>query len=117
MLHFNIDTKRSPLPTAFLWHECRVRGFHPTCGDREVTIHAGGNIFGVGTRHGGVLGTGNERGSILDIHVSGESSSSKSGTGVGDDELEQVTTNASGEDPDDMISFTPVPLVGENLVS
>jgi hypothetical protein len=91
LLHFNIDTKRCPLPTAFLWHECRVRGFHPTCGDREVTIHTGGNIFGV-TGHNGVLGTGNERSSILNIH-------------------------ASGEDPDDVISFTPVPLVGDNLVS
>jgi len=115
LLHFNIDTKRCPLPTAFLWHESRVREFHPTCGDREVTIHTSGNILGVGTRHDGVLGTGNERGSILDIHASGELSGNSSGAGPGADE--QLTTSSSGEDPDDLISFTPMPLVGDNLVS
>ena len=106
-LHFNIDTERCPFPSAFLWHECRVRGFYPTCGDREVTIQLGS----------GVLGTGNDRGSVLDIHTNGELSSSNSGTGASASADNGVTTSSSGHDSDDMISFTPAPLVGDNLVS
>jgi len=69
----------------------------------------GKNLFGIGD---GVLETNNDRGSILDIHTSGEPSSSNS---AGADE--QVATSASGHDSDAMISFTPVPLVGDDLVS
>lgn len=79
------------------------------CGDREVTIHTGKNFFGVGDD---ILGTNNDRGSILDIHTSGEPSTSTSPGADG-----QVTTRASGHDSDGMISFTPVLLVGDNLVS
>ncbi|KAF9527592.1 hypothetical protein CPB83DRAFT_856056 [Crepidotus variabilis] len=31
-------TSRSPYPTALLWHESRVRGFNPTCGDHFVSL-------------------------------------------------------------------------------
>jgi len=55
----------------------------------------------------------------VDIHTNGEPGSidSNSGAGAGDDELQQVTPSSNEEDPDDVISFTPVPLVGDNLVS
>lgn len=77
------------------------------CGDRDVTIHTDGNIFGVGRYDSiGVLGIKNARGNILDTNQ--ESSNS----GVG----EEVETNESGQD-DGMISFTLVPLVGDSIVS
>jgi len=114
LLHFETDTKRCPFPTAFLWHEYRVRGFYPTCGDCEVTTHKGGDIFGFAPQRGGELRTGNDRGSVLDIHTSGELSS---GTGANAGAHNRFTTNSSGHDSDDVISFTPVPLVGDDLVS
>jgi hypothetical protein len=46
LLHFNTNTKRCPFPTAFRWHEYRVRGFHPTRGDRSVTIRRGDGLQG-----------------------------------------------------------------------
>ncbi|KAF9475022.1 hypothetical protein BDN70DRAFT_996718 [Pholiota conissans] len=34
-------TKDCPFPTAFLWHECRVRACNPTCGDQPVNLLRG----------------------------------------------------------------------------
>ena len=38
VLHFDTNAKCCPFQTAFLWHECRVRGYHPTHCDRPVTV-------------------------------------------------------------------------------
>jgi len=38
VLHFSTETKRCPFPTAFLWHEYRVRCHNPTHDDRLVKI-------------------------------------------------------------------------------
>ena len=37
-IHLDTNAKCCPFPTAFLWHECRVRGYHPIHGDRPVAI-------------------------------------------------------------------------------
>jgi len=77
----------------------------------------GRDIFGFGTRHGGVLRTGNVRGSVLDIPTGGELGSSNSGTGANAGADNRVTMSSSGHDSDGVISFMPMPLVGDNLVS
>ena len=52
-----ISTKRCPLPTvAFLWHEYRVRGFHPTIDDRPVTLKKLGAASGLRLGGGGFSG-------------------------------------------------------------
>jgi hypothetical protein len=94
ILHFNTTTKRCPFPTAFLWHECRVRGHHPTHGDRPVTVKRGVRCGGSCGGHVGVYGP------------------SIGSTGGG----EQVGGHAADiYIPHDAMSFIPMRLEGDKL--
>ncbi|KAF8966628.1 hypothetical protein BDZ97DRAFT_1917438 [Flammula alnicola] len=111
VLHFDTNTKRCPFPTAFLWHEYRVRGFHPTYGDRPVTIKRGslqGGYFS--RRHGaGVLNDGAHGCDGGEGHGYG-------GVGAGE-QVEGHDASVSGHDDMKPLTFTPMRLEGHNLAA
>jgi len=105
VLHFNTDAKRCPFPTAFLWHEYRVRGFHPTRGDRPVNPkRIGGSLQGGGFS-GGPDGVG--------VHDDGRHDEggdhSNGGTGAGE-QVDGHDANVSGQDDPKTAPFTPAPM-------
>ena len=99
VLNFNTETKRCPFPTAFLWHEYRVRGFHPTRNDRAVNFKK----IGGGLSSGGF--SGGSGAGVDDGHESYDSGGDRNGgSGAG----EQIDGHASGQDdPITASSFHP----------
>jgi len=96
VLHFSTDTKRCPFPTVFLWHECRVRGFHPTRGDRTISTRGGGiNNDSAGGYDGGEPSDG--------CTVASEQA--------------KVSNVKGHDDSNTLVSFTPIPLVGDKLAT
>ncbi|KAF8817172.1 hypothetical protein BYT27DRAFT_7153801 [Phlegmacium glaucopus] len=93
VLHFNTNTKQCPFPTTFLWHECRVRGFNPTYGDRPVIIKRGG------LRGGGFFGR-----------------CDGAGAGAGE-QVEGHDANASGHDDTNTLTFTPMHMGDDNFAA
>ncbi|KAJ3507027.1 hypothetical protein NLJ89_g6533 [Agrocybe chaxingu] len=109
VLHFNTNTKRCPFPTAFLWHEYRVRGFHPTRGDRLVPIKRGG------LQGGGFFGRGDGAEPHHDnvARRGGGGDPGNAGAGAG----EHVEAHGSGHDDVNMPTFTPMRLEGDSLAA
>jgi len=104
VLRFNTDTMRCPFPTAFLWHECRVRGFHPTCGDRPVNPKRPTSGLRGGGFSGGLDGAGAHDDSPGGHDGGGDYGNGGSGAGG---QVDGPDTNVSGNDDTKTSSFTP----------
>jgi hypothetical protein len=104
VLRFTTDTKRCPFPTAFLWHEYRVRGFHPTCDDRPVTLKRLGTTGGLRLGGGGFSGGSDGAG----VHHDGPGGRDHgNGGGGAGGQVDGHDTNASGHEDTKATSFTP----------
>ncbi|CAA7266670.1 unnamed protein product [Cyclocybe aegerita] len=104
VLDFNTNMKRCPFPTAFLWHEYRVRGFHPTSDDRPVTFKRGDLRGGRFYRVRDGAGESPEGASSREAENHG-------GTG------ERVEADSKGNEDANTSNFFPMRLEGDNLAA
>ena len=110
ILPFSTQTKRCPFPTAFLWHEYRVRGHNPTRADRVVTIKRSGLRSGRGLKGGGLFDGHDGTGEFDDGAGGHEGGDHNGGAGA----IEQIEGCGQEEEG---YTFTPMLLEGENLVA